>query len=83
MNASEVVERNMKTTHENHHLLTNLHRLENELTAAKNETLLYQQEISTLRDKCKSFHTNQLSSEKKATEMLSLNSKLQVSLNLV
>lgn len=77
MNASEAVERNVKTAHENHHLLTAVHRLENEIKNYQIEIQTNQTEMTNLREKMKQFHHHQLTAERKATELLSVNSKLQ------
>lgn len=71
------MERNVKTAHENHHLLTTVHRLENEIKNYQAEINVLQMEIQNLREKMKQFHNMQLSAERKSTELLSLNNKLQ------
>lgn len=83
LTASEVSERNLKTIHENHHLLTNLHRVEKELFSSQSECQQQSDEIHSLREKNKSFHQQQLAAEKKATELLTLNAKLQVNVNFL
>ena len=77
LNASEAVERNMKQSHENHHLLTTVHRLENEIKNYQSDCHILQLEINSLREKMKEFHNLQLQAERKSTELLSTNNKLQ------
>lgn len=77
--SSEISERNLKTIHENHHLLTNLHRIEKELQCSQQECYHLQEDMNLLREKNKIFHQSHLSAEKKSTELLTLNAKLQVS----
>jgi hypothetical protein len=77
MNASEAVERNMKQSHENHSLMITIHRHENEMKNYQSEIHLLNLEIQSLREKMKEFHNLQLIAERKSTELLSSNNKLQ------
>jgi hypothetical protein len=77
MNASETVERNTKVLHENHQLLMTINSKENEIKSLQSELSIYQSDKYNLMNKVKEFHNNQLISERKATELLSLNNKLQ------
>lgn len=80
LTASEITERNLKSTHEKQNLLQELHNAEVELHSSKLESQRLREEINSLRDKLKQFHTNKLSSDKRATELLAVNAKLEASL---
>jgi hypothetical protein len=71
------VERNMKQSHENHSLMITIHRHENEMKNYQSEIHLLNLEIQSLREKMKEFHNLQLTAERKSTELLSSNNKLQ------
>lgn len=80
LTASEVSDRQVKSTHERQHLLQDIYRMETELESSRGEVDRLKNEILTLRDKLKSFHQQKLNADKRSTELLAMNSKLEASL---
>ncbi len=78
LTASEVADRQVKTSHERQNLLQEIYRKDTELESIKGEVVRQRDELVSVRDKLKNFHSQKLAADKRSTELLAANSKLEV-----
>eukprot|EP01038_Epipyxis_sp_PR26KG_P006650 gene6650-9129_t len=80
LSASEAVERSIKYAHEKQNILHGLSQVEADLHNVRLENQRLKDELNTMREKMRGFHSSKLTSDKKASELAGINSRLEANI---